>query len=90
MLSMSIAFAGFLMGLSLIVAIGPQNALIIRQGIKREGLIPILVVCILSDVILIFGGTAGVGALVDRAPHRTSSTEMARCSVLALFRIHLF
>lgn len=68
MLSMSIAFAGFLMGLSLIVVIGPQNALIIRQGIKREGLIPILVVCILSDVILIFGGTAGVGALVDRAP----------------------
>lgn len=65
---MSIAIAGFLMGLSLIVAIGPQNALIIRQGVKREGVLAVLLVCIISDVILIFGGTAGVGALVERAP----------------------
>ncbi|AFM07236.1 LysE/ArgO family amino acid transporter [Corynebacterium pseudotuberculosis] len=65
---MSIAIAGFLMGLSLIVAIGPQNALIIRQGVKREGVLAVLLVCIISDIILIFGGTAGVGALVERAP----------------------
>lgn len=65
---MSIFLSGFLMGLSLIIAIGPQNALILRQGIKREPVVPILLVCLLSDVFLIMGGTAGVGVLVDKAP----------------------
>ncbi|AKK02944.1 LysE/ArgO family amino acid transporter [Corynebacterium epidermidicanis] len=65
---MSIFLSGFLMGLSLIIAIGPQNALILKQGIKREPVTPILIVCLLSDVLLILGGTAGVGVLVDKAP----------------------
>ncbi|MDU0478471.1 LysE/ArgO family amino acid transporter [Staphylococcus chromogenes] len=65
---MSILLSGFLMGLSLIIAIGPQNALILKQGIKREPVVPILIVCLLSDVLLILGGTAGVGVLVEKAP----------------------
>lgn len=60
--------AGFALGLSLIVAIGPQNALIIKQGIRKEGLLAVLLICIVSDVLLIFGGTAGVGALVEKLP----------------------
>ncbi|WP_034650308.1 LysE/ArgO family amino acid transporter [Corynebacterium vitaeruminis] len=65
---MNIALSGFLLGLSLIVAIGPQNALIIKQGIKRQGIGPIITVCMLSDIVLMIGGTAGVGAIVSQAP----------------------
>lgn len=65
---MSVFVSGLIIGLSLIVAIGPQNALIIKQGIKREHVVPILIVCLLSDVLLIMGGTLGVGALVESAP----------------------
>lgn len=62
---MSIVIAGFLLGLSLIIAIGPQNALIIRQGIKRQAIVAVLVVCMLSDAILISAGTAGDGDIVE-------------------------
>lgn len=63
-----IALNGFLVGLSLIVAIGPQNALLLRQGISRTGVGAVITVCLLSDVVLILGGTAGVGVLVESHP----------------------
>lgn len=65
---MSIVINGFLMGLSLIIAIGPQNALLLRQGIARTGVTAVITICLLSDVLLILGGTAGVGIIVERAP----------------------
>lgn len=65
---MSILVSGFLIGISLIVAIGPQNAFIIKQGIKREYVGLVVVVCALSDIALVFGGTAGVGVIIERAP----------------------
>lgn len=65
---MSVVLSGLVIGLSLIVAIGPQNALIIKQGMKREHVGAILLVCMLSDILLILGGTLGVGVLIERAP----------------------
>lgn len=65
---MTVLLAGFLLGLSLIVAIGPQNAYIIKMGIKRQHVLPIILACFLSDVILIFAGVGGVGVLVERFP----------------------
>lgn len=79
---MGIVIAGFLMGLSLIVAIGPQNALILKQGMLRQGVIPVLVVCMVSDIILVLGGTAGVGALVGHAP--IMLTVLKWCGVMYL------
>ena len=60
--------AGFGLGLSLIVAIGAQNAYILRQGARREHLLAVLLVCILSDVALIVAGVAGFGTLLEHAP----------------------
>src|SRR5690554_3757437 len=60
--------AGFGLGLSLIVAIGAQNAYVLRQGARREHLLAVLLVCILSDVALILAGVAGFGTLIDHAP----------------------
>jgi len=60
--------AGFGLGFSLILAIGPQNAFVLRQGLRRAHVGAVVLVCILSDVLLIFAGVAGFGALTEAAP----------------------
>jgi L-lysine exporter family protein LysE/ArgO len=59
--------AGLLTGLSLIVAIGAQNAFVLRQGLRRAYVGPIVTVCTLSDVALIVAGVAGIGAVIQHA-----------------------
>ncbi|WP_426310263.1 LysE/ArgO family amino acid transporter [Cellulosimicrobium sp. E-16] len=66
--ALSPAAAGLAAGLSLIVAIGAQNAFVLRQGLRREHVLPVVLVCALSDLVLIAAGTAGLGALVTGAP----------------------
>jgi len=61
------ALTGFFAGLSLIVAIGAQNAYVLRQGVLRSHIGAVVAVCALSDLVLIFAGVGGVGALVERA-----------------------
>lgn len=60
--------AGLATGLALIVAIGAQNAFVLHQGIRREHVGVVVALCIASDVVLIAGGTLGVGVLVAQAP----------------------
>lgn len=62
------AAAGFATGLSLIVAIGAQNAYVLRQGVLRAHVPAVVAVCAVSDLVLIFAGVSGIGAIVDRAP----------------------
>jgi L-lysine exporter family protein LysE/ArgO len=59
---------GFLTGLSLIVAIGAQNAFVIRQGLLRSHVLLIVIVCSLSDALLIVLGTGGLGKIVQSHP----------------------
>jgi len=56
---------GFLTGLSLIIAIGAQNAFVIKQGLLRQHVLLIVLICATSDAVLIFLGTGGLGALVQ-------------------------
>ena len=60
--------AGLVTGLSLIVAIGAQNAFVLRQGLAREHVGLVVTICALSDVVLIVAGVAGIGTIVERAP----------------------
>lgn len=55
-------------GLSLIVAIGAQNAFVLRQGILREHVLPVVLICSLSDAVLQFLGVLGIGVIIERAP----------------------
>ncbi|WP_025132784.1 LysE/ArgO family amino acid transporter [Leucobacter sp. PH1c] len=55
-------------GLSLIVAIGAQNAFVLRQGIRREHVLPVVLICGLTDALLETLGVAGIGFLIERAP----------------------
>ena len=62
------ALAGLLTGLSLIVAIGAQNAYVLRQGLAGRHIGLIVTICAASDVLLIAAGVAGVGALIHSHP----------------------
>lgn len=55
-------------GLALIIAIGAQNAFVLRQGIRGEHVGPVVLVCMLSDVLLIGAGIFGIGAVVTAVP----------------------
>ena len=66
---MNTTFAsGFATSAALIVAIGAQNAFVLRQGLKREHVGAVVAVCALSDALLITLGVAGLGALVQQHP----------------------
>jgi L-lysine exporter family protein LysE/ArgO len=67
-INLNAATSGLLAGLTLIVAIGAQNAYVLRQGLRREHVGAVVAVCALSDVVLIIAGVAGIGVLVERAP----------------------
>jgi L-lysine exporter family protein LysE/ArgO len=58
---------GFATGGALIVAIGAQNSFVLRQGIRREHVLAVVLVCALSDALLIALGVAGLGTLVQRS-----------------------
>ena len=60
--------AGFGTGLSLIVAIGAQNAFVLRQGVRRDAVLAVVGICALSDAVLIALGVGGVGAVVVAWP----------------------
>jgi len=60
--------SGLVTGLSLIVAIGAQNAFVLRQGLRRHHVLLVVGVCALSDLALILAGVAGIGTIIDRAP----------------------
>ena len=60
--------SGFFLGLSLIVAIGAQNAFILRQGLLRQHVFVLCLICALSDALLIAAGVAGLGTLISSSP----------------------
>ncbi len=59
---------GFVASFTLIAAIGAQNAFVLRQGIRREHVLPVVALCTVSDIALISAGIAGVGALINAHP----------------------
>ena len=61
------AAAGLLTGLTLIIAIGAQNAFVLRQGLRRSHVGLVVAICALSDVVLILAGVAGIGTVIEQA-----------------------
>ena len=72
-------------GLSLIVAIGAQNAFVLRQGLLREHVLPVVVVCAASDAVLIVAGIAGLGSLLDLAPWLVDVMRVAGAAFLLTY-----
>ena len=61
-------WAGLKLGLGLIVAIGAQNAFVLRQGLRREHVGWVVAICAASDAVLIAAGVAGFGAASQAMP----------------------
>ena len=79
------AASGLGFGLSLIVAIGAQNAFVLRQGLLREHVLPVVVVCAASDAVLIVAGIAGLGSLLDLAPWIVDVMRLAGAAFLLTY-----
>ena len=79
------AIEGFLLGASLIVAIGPQNAFVLRQGLQRRHVFTVATVCALSDIVLIAAGIAGLGALVQQNPALLTAITVAGAAFLVVY-----
>lgn len=56
---------GFGLGLSLIVAIGAQNAFVLKQGLQKKHVLLVAVICAVSDILLIAAGLGGMGLLIE-------------------------
>jgi L-lysine exporter family protein LysE/ArgO len=67
-LNYSAALAGFLLGGGLIVAIGAQNAFVIRQGVLKAHVFWVCLFCAVCDAVLIWAGVFGLGALIRVVP----------------------
>lgn len=62
------AVNGYLVALSLILAIGAQNAFVLRQGLRKEHVGAVVLACALSDAVLIGAGVAGFGVISGAVP----------------------
>ncbi|MEU9416667.1 LysE/ArgO family amino acid transporter [Streptomyces sp. NPDC051000] len=79
--------AGFGTGLSLIVAIGAQNAFVLRQGARRQSVLPVVAICAVSDALLILLGVAGVGAFVSAWPAALTAVGIAGGTFLICYGV---
>lgn len=68
MLDLAPLLTGFALSAGLIMAIGSQNAFVLRQGLRREHVGPVVLFCALADLALIGAGVAGLGAVLGRLP----------------------
>ena len=87
---MNAFISGFGLGFSLILAIGAQNAFVLKQGIKKEHVFVICFVCALSDAILIFLGVSGFGYLVEQFPTLQTVAKYGGFAFLVIYGLKSF
>lgn len=78
---------GFLIGGGLIIAIGAQNAFVLRQGIRREHVFIVCLICAVSDAVLIAVGVAGLGAIIERLPVLLNAITLFGISFLGWYGV---
>lgn len=84
------AVQGFVLGASLIIAIGAQNAFILRQGLMREHVFVLCLICALSDAALIAVGVAGMGAVIAASPVLLTVVTLGGALFLAAYAVMAF
>ncbi len=82
---LSPAFTGFATGFSLILAIGAQNAFVLRQGLLRSHVFWLCLFCAASDALLITAGVAGFGALTEALPWLPLVMSLAGAAFLVVY-----
>ena len=84
------ALTGFGTGFGFIVAIGPQNAWVLRQGVRREHIGLVIAICALSDLVLICVGTGAIGLVTGLAPWLLEILRWGGVAYLAAFALSSF
>lgn len=79
------ATTGFFTGFALILAIGAQNAFVLKQGILRAHVFWVALTCALSDAILISAGVAGFGAVIEAFPSLPRIMSLAGAAFLIFY-----
>lgn len=79
--------SGFLLSATLIIAIGAQNLFVLRQGLKREHVGPIVLFCGFADLALISAGVAGVGAFLTAIPQLVMAATLAGATFLGWYGV---
>ena len=83
-----VILTGLVTGLALIVAVGAQNAFLLRQGIRGEKVLPIVLTCLVSDVVAISLGVAGLGVVLERWPGVLPVAQILGGLYLIAFGVH--
>src|ERR1700743_158835 len=76
---------GFALSATLIIAIGAQNAFVLRQGIRKEHVAPIVFFCALADLILIGAGVLGLASVLGDSPALVSLLTIAGSAFLVWY-----
>lgn len=84
-LGMAVLTQGFALGLSLIVAIGAQNAFVLRQGLRREHVGSVVAFCAVADAMLIAAGVLGMAQALGRSPGLARALAAAGAVFLAVY-----
>lgn len=87
---MSALIAGFSLGFSLILAIGAQNAFVLKQGLRKEHVFLTSFICAISDALLIMAGVLGFGAIVKAYPQIELVARFGGAAFLVLYSIKSF
>lgn len=81
----SAAVSGYVLAISLIAAIGAQNAFVLRQGLRREHVFAVVMACALSDAVLMAAGITGFGAVSARVPGIGDAMRYAGAAFLIIY-----
>lgn len=83
--ALAAATQGFALGGSLIVAIGAQNAFVLRQGLRREHVPSVVAFCVVADALLMLAGVAGLAAVLGHRPGLARALTLGGAAFLAAY-----
>ena len=81
---------GFALSASLIVSIGAQNMFVLRQGLKREHVLPVVLFCAVADSVLVIAGVNGLGRLLAAVPGLSMALSLGGAAFLSWYAIGAF
>jgi L-lysine exporter family protein LysE/ArgO len=84
-LALPVFVQGLALSLGLIVAIGAQNAFVLRQGLRREHVGPVVLFCAVADAALIAAGVLGMAQALGQSPGLARALALAGAAFLALY-----
>lgn len=85
--SLASVFLGLWTGLALIIAIGAQNAFVLRHGLSGRNIAVVVAICAVSDAVLIAAGILGIGRLIEAAPAVVHIIRIAGAAFLLAYAL---